>query len=728
MFFYPRSKSRPAHLGTYPLENLPRIPNSEPTKVDPKHLTSRRPAAAGKLTTALHKYRDIFARFADGEPAAAKAPLPDDLQRRTADIKGGAYFMDADQVGICTLADDDRLKDHQTPDHDHAIVILVAAARIPETGNPAHQWVTDAGLAPSDTRAAEIAICIAGHIRTMGFSAKAHFDAHSNVDMANLSIKAGLTMPSNGKLECPFIGDRFSLAVITTAYALATDHPLKADALKSPGLPYWWGSNGAVSGRERRRRNRRASHLSQYPMETVKRIDRPTTLILDDEVPRVPKRAAFFERALNGDLGEKSRKERARFAFKTPFATSLLGAIRAMVPHQDGELDSPDADDLKDPVENARAIKSLSYALGADLTGICEIPRYAWFSHSEDGSEIEMYHRYAIVMLIDQGFDTMEGASGDDWASGAQSMRAYLRGAEIAGVMAEFLRSKGISARPQTNADSDVLHIPLVLWAGLGELSRIGELVLNPFVGPRFKSVVVTTDLPLQIDKPIDFGLQEFCSSCLKCARECPCDAIPFGGKVMFNAYEIWKPDVERCTRYRLTNPRGAACGRCMKTCPINKIVDADGALLTRLGSWLGINAMWLKPVMIPFATWIDDWLGNGNRNPAKKWWFDHEMIDGVAVTPPKGTNERDIDPSRKVDPAKQKIAYYNADQMPPPDDRSAFPLDRKAALLAAQVIEDPAEAKTRVQADGPSPHHYQATPTTSSKSSGKTITSPYKS
>jgi epoxyqueuosine reductase QueG len=131
-----------------------------------------------------------------------------------------------------------------------------------------------------------------------------------------------------------------------------------------------------------------------------------------------------------------------------------------------------------------------------------------------------------------------------------------------------------------------VLHIPLVLWAGLGELSRIGELVLNPFVGPRFKSVVLTTDFPLEADQPIDFGLQYFCSHCLKCARECPCDAIPFGDKVMFNGYEIWKPDVERCTRYRLTNSRGSACGRCMKTCPINKVVDADGALLTRFASW----------------------------------------------------------------------------------------------------------------------------------------------
>ena len=153
----------------------------------------------------------------------------------------------------------------------------------------------------------------------------------------------------------------------------------------------------------------------------------------------------------------------------------------------------------------------------------------------------------------------MEGASGDDWISGTQSMRAYLRGAEIAGVMAEMLRRLGFSARAQTNVDSEVLHIPLMLLAGLGELSRIGELVFNPFVGPRLKTVVMTTNMPLEVDQPIDFGLQYFCSRCTKCARECPCDAISWGQKVMFNGYEIWKPDVERCTRYRLTNARGSA-------------------------------------------------------------------------------------------------------------------------------------------------------------------------
>ena len=445
-------------------------------------------------------------------------------------------------------------------------------------------------------------------------------------------------------------------------------------------------------------------------METVKRVDRPTTLILDEEVPRAPKRSNFFERALRGDLGDKAKKERTRFAFKHPFSRSQLGLIRAMVPFQDGEVVAVDGARATDAETNARAFKSLSYFLGSDLTGICEIPDYAWYSHQEDGTPIPTYHKYAVVMLIDQGFDTMEGASGDDWISGAQSMRGYLRGAEIAGIMAELIRSLGFPARSQTNADSDVLHIPLILWAGLGELSRIGELVLNPFVGPRFKSVVLTTDMPLKVDRPIDFGLQYFCSNCLKCARECPCDAIPFGDKVMFNGYEMWKPDVERCARYRLTNDRGSACGRCMKTCPLNKVVDADGPLLTRAASWLGVNAMFLKPLMVPFAAWFDDRIGNGKRNPAKKWWFDHVIIDGVARAAEK-TNQRELDPDRTVDPATQHIAYYHANAMPPPDVTAPHPVDRKAALAAKERLETPDQARARRAAGGGRPEHYVATP-----------------
>ncbi|MGD8325052.1 MAG: reductive dehalogenase domain-containing protein, partial [Gammaproteobacteria bacterium] len=535
--------------------------------------------------------------------------------------------------------------------------------------------------------------------------------AQSDVDIAKLAVLAGIAMREDLSLSSPFVGERFSLAAVTTDYGLACDAPLAVTKSAASGLRYWFGINGAVSGRERARRERRASHMSRYPMEQVTRVDRPTTLILDDEVPRVPKRANFFVRAAHGDLGEKAQREVKRFIGKSPYNVAMFGPMRTMPAFQDGEVADVDTDRYADPLANTKALKSLSYFMGADLTGICAVPRYAWYSHGEDGQPIKPYHKYAIVMLIDQGFETMEGASGDDWISGAQSMRAYMRGAEIAGIMATHIRSLGFSARAQTQADSDVLHIPLLMWAGLGELSRIGELVLNPFVGPRFKSVVLTTDMPLLPDKPIDFGLQYFCSNCYKCARECPCDAMPFGDKVMFNGYEMWKPDVDRCVRYRVTNPKGSACGRCMKTCPLNKVPTLDGPLAHRVGTWLGVNARWLKPILVPMAVFLDDRLGYGRRNPHKKWWLDLEMDDGVCHVPGKGSNERELDLERAVPPPNHKVAYYSANVIPPPGHPGPWKADRKAALASAAQLETPAAARRRSAAGGARPEIYVPTP-----------------
>ena len=707
-----RNSDRPFHWGPFPLEALKRDPTVLAIEAGrPRMARSLPPENHAQLAQVARDYRDIFAKNAEDEPAAAVAPLPDDLDRRAQDVKGFGYFMDAAMVGICEIPDSAWREGAAADPHTHAVVLMVEHGRVPEPENLAHQWVAPAMREPADMRAAEIAVVLSRHIRMMGFNARADIVGHEKLDHDRLAVMAGVALRDGDSITNPFVGRNFSLAVISTDYPLATDAPLAAGA-KAGGFRYWWGINGATSGRERRRRAKRRSDLGPYPMETVKRVDEVTTLIFEDEVPRVPKRAAFFERALQGDLGEKAQKERTRFSFKHPTSWGLLGVIRSLVPFQGGQTNTQaDTRRYGDAAANSRAIKALSYFLGADVTGICEAKDFLWYSHKPDGAPIEPYHKYAVVMLIDQGFDTMEGASGDDWISGTQSMRAYLRGAEIAGVMADLLRREGFPSRSQTNADSDVLQLPAMLLAGLGELSRIGELVLNPFLGPRTKTVVLTTDLPLEIDRPIDFGLQTFCNNCLKCARECPCDAIPFGDKVMFNGYEMWKPDVERCTRYRLTNMKGAACGRCMKTCPINKVIDADGPLLTRAASWLGVNAMWLKPVMVPLAAWLDDKLGNGKRKPEKKWWFDHEIIDKVTVEPKVGTNQRDIDPSRKVDPAKQKMAYYHANMMPPPDMADAVPVDRKAAMAAGALLETPAAAKARkARGEGP-PAHYVATP-----------------
>ncbi len=727
MIFSPK-KSRPYHLGPYPLERLTRSRDVLQRELELARIT--RPqlddATRDGLCHSIAKYHRVFHSLRNDDPVTAKAPVPDDLHRRTIDIKGSAYFLNASQVAICSMSDSCWLSNSTPLPHSHAIVVLVEHSRIPETGTLASDWVGGSIAAASTLRAYEIAISVANHIQLMGFSAVAHDAHHGDVDLDRLTVLAGLGVRGNRKILNPYLGEQFSVCAVTTDYALSIDMPLDPDkARKARGLAYSLGLGGATSGLERWRQRRRPTHLSKYAMETVQRVDKPTTLILDDEVPRVPKRAAFFERAIHGDLGKKTQLERSRFAFKHPLATAMLNQISAMVPYQDGPVANRIAKSCGDAAENTRALKSLSYFMGAELTGVCEIPRYAWYSHDECGEAIECHHKFAVVMLIDQEFDTMEGASGDDFISGAQSMRAYMRGAVISGVMSEHLRGLGFSARAQTNADSEVLQLPLILLAGLGELSRIGELVLNPFVGPRFKSVVLTTDMPLVVDKPIDFGLQYFCSNCYKCARECPCDAITWGDKVMFNGYEMWKLDAERCARYRLTNQRGLACGRCMKTCPLNKVVSWDGPIATQVASWLGINARWLKPLLVPIATRLDDWLRHGVRNPAKKWWLDLEIVDGLCVEPRKGVNKRDLDLTRHVDADKQKIAYYNANAMPPPNAQGiAFFPDRKAAIAAAKLLETPSEASRRVSIGGSKPEHYVPTPAVARSDSHQADTS----
>ena len=521
---------RPVELGPYPLEAL---------RKDASLLEAERAhqAAVPVLTppqtplgTAARHYADIFSAFAEGESAPGKGAGSTNPERRAAEIKGAAYYLDATHAGICSIphwawrtdgADGGHPLQTTAKSHSHALVILVAHGREVEPDNPAHHWLRGAEQEIARLRALEIAACIAGQIRAMGYSAQAHCAGRSLVALESLALLAGVARrpPADG-LASPFVGEGFALAAVTTGYALAVDAPLAANAKINP-LRYWWGANGAVSGRERRRCAKRRSDLSRYPMEWVRRVDRPTTLILEDEVPRVPQRANFFVRAAHGDLGTKAQREVKRFAYKHPLTYGMMPVLRSMVPHQDGPVAAEANGEFADAEANTKAIKSLSYHLGADLTGLCEIPDYAWYSHRANGEPIAKRHKYAVVMLIDQGYDTMEGASGDDWISGCQSMRGYLRGAEIAGVMAEFLRSQGVSARPQTNADSEVLHIPLILLAGLGELSRIGELALNPFVGPRFKSVVLTTDLPLVPDKPIDFGLQYFWAIIYKSNNRC---------------------------------------------------------------------------------------------------------------------------------------------------------------------------------------------------------------
>lgn len=416
---------------------------------------------------------------------------------------------------------------------------------------------------------------------------------------------------------------------------------------------------------------KRPIHLGRFPMEKIKRVDKPTTYI-GPNVKGVPKRADGFVRAFKGDFGPAAEREIRRFVTKQPFNAAIGHLHWKQVPIHKGDPAPEKAPLSNDAAELAKHIKAACYFMDADMVGICEMPDWAWYSHDIKGQPITTRHKYAIVIVIDQGFDTMEASSGDDWISAGQSYRAYFKSSSVAVIVADYIRRLGYAAQAHSNADGDVQQVPLMLLAGLGELSRIGEVILNPFLGPRHKTAVITTDLPLVPDKPIDFNLQAFCEKCRKCARECPAQAIPFGPKVLYNDYEIWKPDVEKCTKYRVTNLKGSACGRCMKMCPWNK----EGLMHHRLAMWMAIKWKWTHRLLI----WLDDKLGYGKRNPVKKWWIDLET-KGDRVVRPQGANERDLTLGRDATKDEEKRAMYSYDSLPQPATPPKSPPDRVKGL-----------------------------------------------
>ncbi|MBC7294615.1 MAG: 4Fe-4S dicluster domain-containing protein [Thermoleophilia bacterium] len=90
----------------------------------------------------------------------------------------------------------------------------------------------------------------------------------------------------------------------------------------------------------------------------------------------------------------------------------------------------------------------------------------------------------------------------------------------------------------------------------------------------------VTTDLPLVPDKPISFGVHEFCMACESCARYCPAAAVPYGEptdtpeSVFHNpGYRKWYVDPVRCLLLWAANrKKWITCGgKCIAVCPWNQ-------------------------------------------------------------------------------------------------------------------------------------------------------------
>ncbi|SFP03515.1 2Fe-2S iron-sulfur cluster-binding protein [Tranquillimonas alkanivorans] len=736
--------SRPMHLGPFPLEKLKRVDTAAglDTLPAPEGLSFRRPGDPTSIVNAMQEFQAMLDATRTGSVKRERAIIPEDPVERANHLKAFGYYCDAAMVGVCEIPASAWLDEPLTnPDvdrlarklrtmqpktlaagidvimaglrealkeppgdcrhHTHALVFLTDYLREPAPLEEGCDWIRDAQEQRACLRSMETAVTLATYIRLLGWDARAHSAAATDVHLDRLTVQAGLAAAEDGRAVNPFVGDRFTVSVVTTTLPMAPDRPITPG--QSPAISYRLGTGShAKSARTRDPFSDRRFTDGPHPFETLKRVEEPTTYIDRANVARVPKRANMFARGLFGDLGRNVqeaakngnyvRKSASSFAFRPS-----LGAFTLL---QDGDVTADPHPSTADPARNAANIKGALYFLGLDAVGLSECPEWTWYSHDARGEEIVPYHDQAISMIVDQGHETMEGASGDDWIACAQSMRAYLRFSLLGGVLAQHLRNLGFSARTHTVMDDEVLHPPLLLLSGLGEVSRIGEVILNPFLGPRLKSGVVTTTLPITHDKPIDFGLQRFCDACNKCARECPSGAITAGPKLMFNGYEIWKSDSQKCTTYRVGQKNGAMCGRCMKTCPWN----LEGLFAEAPFRWTAMHF----PGTAKALAKLDDMVGNGEVNHAKKWWWDLEMVDEGPYGPPEApVNERALQKTLNLRYEDQTLAVYPAPLAPPPYPWP-FPMDREAGIAAYKAM-IPAEEHKRRRAAGVPPEHVYA-------------------
>ena len=671
----------------------------------------------------------------EGGVAPNRAQIPEDPQDRANHLKAAGYFLDATLVGIAALnrehfltgphqhsalatlsfaASKEKLRLRFNPlvvirqmeqaislagrpidNHRYALVIVNDYPRDPAPAEPGTDWFQDLQPWRAAVRAAETACVLASYLRILGYEARAHTATTSDVNLHRLAVAAGLALPSDGGTWNPFISARFQVAAVTTTLKLAPDQPLRrqtvGDRWRAQGVRWWVGAASPRSPRTKVDMVGRPYKDSRYPTERLKRVDRPTTFIDEERIPRVPKSSEMFLRAAFGDLGKPALEasKDGHSVSKAPLAGALRLALNVYSLLQRGSPAAHRSVGYGDPDRNAGLVKATMHWLGADLAGISKAPPWVWYSHRQDGTEMEVAHPLAASVMIDQGYETMDGASGDDWISAAQSMRTYMRAALVCGVVGQHLRNLGFSATAHSAADSDVIQTPLVLLAGLGEVSRIGETILNPFLGPRLKTGIMTTDFPMTPDRPIDFGLQNFCNSCNKCARECPSGAISSGPKVMFNGYEIWKADTAKCTQYRTTNLGGAMCGRCMKTCPWNLAGLVQEAPFRWAAMHMPGAARWLAK--------LDDKLDRGAINPAKKWWWDvaRDQSDGL-IKRAEQTNMRGLNKHIEVKREDQTLAMYPIELTPPPLPMP-WPLNREAGIAAYEKALSPEQYRSRL-------------------------------
>ncbi len=274
-----------------------------------------------------------------------------------------------------------------------------------------------------------------------------------------------------------------------------------------------------------------------------------------------------------------------------------------------------------DPKQATRSVKRVAKLYGADLVGVARYDEnwtYASKFSARGGAprckpmEVPEGLTHAVVIAKSMDYGLIR-TSPSATASTAPAI-GYAHDATLLVALAQYIRSLGYRAVACQN--DTTLAIPYAIQAGLGEYGRNGLLITKEF-GPRVRLGRVLTDMPLESDKPIRFGVTETCESCRRCANNCPPQAIDHGSPSTYRfsrsnlqGVKKWTTDAEKCFKFWVA--RGTDCANCIRTCPYNKDYSRWRFRVLRWALGTRLRKIALK---------VDDWLGLHHQMPAESWW-----------------------------------------------------------------------------------------------------------
>lgn len=122
----------------------------------------------------------------------------------------------------------------------------------------------------------------------------------------------------------------------------------------------------------------------------------------------------------------------------------------------------------------------------------------------------------------------------------------------------------------------------------------------------------------MKLDKPVDLGVQGFCSKCKLCAEWCPSGSIPMGEKVEVRGIKKWELQRESCLTY-WNEHAGLNCGLCQVNCPWSKPVSWIHSMAVESATHSSV-ARSLLPQMekVVYGKWVNheapQWVANTRK------------------------------------------------------------------------------------------------------------------